>query len=89
MLLGGRAVLDPRETHLFYDPNGVVLKVEGAPQKELSVSDRLDEKLLAAKKEPAKKSAAPKAPAKKAPAKKAADKKAPAKKSAPKKKSSE
>lgn len=88
MLLGGRAVLDPRETHLFYDPNGVVLKVEGAPQKELSVSDRLDEKLLAAKKEPAKKSAAPKAPAKKVPAKKAADKKAPAKKSAPKKKSS-
>lgn len=85
IILGGRTVLDPKETHLYYDPNGVVLKVEGDAQKEQSASDHLDEKLLSAKKEPAKKSAAPKVPAKKAPAKKAADKKAPAKKSAAKK----
>ena len=77
MIFGGRAVLDPKEVHLYYDPNGVVLKVEGAAaQKEQSAADRLDEKLLPAKKEPAKK-----APAKKAaPAKKSAAKKAPAKK---------
>ena len=85
IILGGRTVLDPKETHLYYDPNGVVLKVEGAAQKEQSASDRLDEKLLEAKKEPAKKSAAPRTSAKKAPAKKAADKKAPAKKPSAKK----
>ena len=69
-----RAVLDPRETHLYYDANGVVLKEQVAAQKEQSSSARLDEKLLAQKSAPAKKAAAPKA--KKAPAKKAAPKKA-------------
>ena len=78
IILGGRAiVLDPRETHLYYDPNGVVLKVEDADdKKERSAADRLDEKMSADEK-----------PAKKAPAKKSAA--APkAKKSAPKKKAS-
>lgn len=73
MIFGGRAVLDPRETHLYYDANGVVLKEQVAAQKEQSSSARLDEKLLAQKSAPAKKAAAPKA--KKAPAKKAAPKK--------------
>lgn len=78
IILGGRAiVLDPRETHLYYDPNGVVLKVEDADdKKERSAADRLDEKMSADEK-----------PSKKAPAKKSAA--APkAKKSAPKKKAS-
>ena len=73
MIFGGRAVLDPRETHLYYDSNGVVLKEQVAAQKEQGASARLDEKLLSQKKAPAKKAAAPKA--KKAPAKKAAPKK--------------
>ena len=78
IVLGGRTVLDPKEVHLYYDPNGVVLKVEGAAggqdKNEQSASDRLDEKLVAAKKAPAKKAAAAK-PAAKASAKKAASKK--------------
>ena len=68
IILGGRTVLDPKEVHLYYDPNGVVLKVEGAEQKDQSPADRLDEKLSVAKKAPAKKAASKTA----APAKKAA-----------------
>ena len=78
MIFGGRTVLDPRETHLYYDSNGVVLKVAGAAQKEQSAADRLDERLLAQKKAAAKSAAASKA--KKEPAKKAAPKKEPASK---------
>lgn len=69
MIFGGRTVLDPRETHLYYDANGVVLKEQAAAQKERSASDRLDEKLL-----PAKNGAAQKG--KKAGSQKAADSKA-------------
>lgn len=76
IIFGGRAVLDPKEVHLYYDPNGVVLKVEGAAQKEQNAADRLDEKLLPPKKAPAKKAA----PAKKTSAKKTASKKAASKK---------
>lgn len=83
IILGGRTVLDPKEVHLYYDPNGVVLKVEGAEQKEQSASDRLDEKVSVAKKAPAKKAAAKKAAPAKATAKSAP--KAPAKKAAAKK----
>lgn len=86
MIFGGRAVLDPRETHLYYDSNGVVLKVEGAAQKDQNSSDRLDEKLGAAKKTPVKKEPAKKAaPAKKPAAKAAAKKPAAPKKTAKKK----
>ena len=65
MMFGGRTVLDPRETHLYYDSNGVVLKSDAAAQKELSPSERLDEKLLAPKKAAAKKKADKPEPAKK------------------------
>lgn len=65
MMFGGRTVLDPRETHLYYDSNGVVLKSDAAAQKELSPSERLDEKLLAPKKAAAKKQADKPEPAKK------------------------
>lgn len=65
MMFGGRTVLDPRETHLYYDSNGVVLKSDAAAQKELSPSERLDEKLLAPKKAAAKKQADKPKPAKK------------------------
>ncbi len=92
MILGGRAALDPREVHLYYDPMGVVLKSDvAAAQKERSAADRLDERLL-----PSDKPSSPKADAekkaavkktsgaeKKSGAKKAAAvKKAPAKKAA-------
>lgn len=84
MMFGGRTVLDPRETHLYYDSNGVVLKSDAAAQKELSPSERLDEKLLAPKKAAAKKQADKPEPAKK----RAVSAKAPskAKKSSSKKK---
>lgn len=84
MMFGGRTVLDPRETHLYYDSNGVVLKSDAAAQKELSPSERLDEKLLAPKKAAAKKQADKPEPAKK----RAVSAKAPskAKKSSTKKK---
>ncbi len=65
MMFGGRTVLDPRETHLYYDSNGVVLKSDAAAQKELSPSERLDEKLLTPKKAAAKKQADKPEPAKK------------------------
>lgn len=85
IILNGRTVLDPREVHLFYDPIGVVLKADGGAQKEQSLSDRLDEKLLPASKPTAKKSQDKKAASPKAPAKKAAPKAAAkAKKAAPK-----
>ena len=45
MIFGGRAVLDPRETHLYYDPNGVVIRGQGGAPKEQSAAERLDEKL--------------------------------------------
>ncbi|MBO7124074.1 MAG: Fic family protein [Treponema sp.] len=80
MIFGGRAVLDARETHLYYDSNGVVLKVEGAEQKEQSASDRLDEKVSTPKKTAAKKAAPAKKSAPKAAAKKAAAPKKAAKK---------
>ena len=84
MMFGGRTVLDPRETHLYYDSNGVVLKSDAAAQKERSPSERLDEKLLAPKKAAAKKQADKPEPAKK----RAVSAKAPskAKKSSSKKK---
>lgn len=84
ILFGGRAVLDKKEVHLYYDPLGVVLKVEGGEQKEQSLSDRIDEKLFGEKKPAAKKAPAKKT-AKKAPAKAAAPK---TKKASPKKKAS-
>ena len=85
IIFGGRTVLDPRETHLFYDPNGVVLKADAAAEKnERSAADRLDEKLspggskgassVSAKKSSAKKTAEEKS--KKPAAKKALPKKA-------------
>ena len=73
MIFGGRTVLDPRETHLFYDPNGVVLKAQAEAPAEQSAADRLDEKIAAPKKAASSKAASPKA-------KKPAAKKAPAKK---------
>ena len=81
IISGGRAVLDPRETHLYYDANGVVLKEQVAAQKDQAADSRLDEKLLAAKNSPAKKSA-PKAQAKNSSAKKSSSKTAAPKKAA-------
>lgn len=89
IILGGRTVLDPKEVHLYYDPNGVVLKVEGQSsgqdKNEQSAADRLDEKFAAEKKAPAKKAAGAKPAAKSAAKKAAPAKKAAAKKSAAKK----
>ena len=82
IILGGRTVLDPKEVHLYYDPIGVVLKSDAAAQKEQSLSDRLDEKLLPPKKAPVKKAPAAKAKKSAAPAKAASK----AKKSSAKKK---
>ena len=80
IILGGRTVVfDPRETHLYYDPNGVVLKSAVEAEKEKGAAERLDEKVLGGQKAAPKKGEGKKEASKKGAAKKAASKPAAAK----------